>query len=69
MMSLGTQKTVLLSNNYWKANLQTLGVIIDYVETMTHILSSLPEKYENIVKNLEEKLDYDIDMLTIEIIR
>ena len=35
---------------------------------MTHILSNIPEEYENIVENLEYKLDDDIDMLIIEII-
>ena len=33
-----------------------------------HVLSNLPEEYENIVENLEEKLDDNIDMLTIQII-
>ena len=49
-------------------DLQKLGVIVDDVEMMTHILSSLPEEYEIVVENLEEKLDDDIDTLTIEII-
>ena len=35
---------------------------------MTHILSNLPEEYENIFENLEKELDYYIDMLTIKII-
>ena len=33
---------------------------------MTHIISNLPEEYENIVENLEDKLHNDIAMLTIE---
>ena len=33
---------------------------------MTHILSNLPEEYENIVENLEDKLDENIDMLPIK---
>ena len=33
---------------------------------MTHILSNLPEEYDSIVENLEEKVDDDIDMLTIK---
>ena len=33
---------------------------------MTHVLSSLPELYKNIVGNLENKLDDDIDTLTIK---
>ena len=49
-------------------DLQKLGVIVDDDEMMTHILSSLPEEYEIVVENLEEKLDDDIDTLTIEII-
>ena len=36
---------------------------------MTHILSNLTELYKNIVGNIEDKLDYDIDMLTIKIFR
>ena len=36
---------------------------------MTHILFSLPEEYNNSVENLEDKLDYFIDMLTIKIIQ
>ena len=47
-------------------NLRKLGVIIDDVKMMTHILSNLTEEYENIVETLEEELDNDIDMLTIE---
>ena len=43
-------------------------VIIDNVEMMTHILSNLTEGYYNIVKNMEDELYEDIDMLTIEII-
>ena len=46
-----------------------MGVIIDYVEMMIHILSNISEEYENIVENLEDELDKDIDMLTIEIIQ
>ena len=33
---------------------------------MTHILSKIPELYKNIVENIENKLDDDIDMLTIK---
>ena len=43
-------------------------VIIDDVEIMAHIVINLPEKYYNIIENLEGKLDDDIDMLTIKII-
>ena len=35
---------------------------------MAHILSNLPEEYENIVENVEDSLDDDIDLLTIKII-
>ena len=35
---------------------------------MAHIVINLPEKYYNIIENLEGKLDDDIDMLTIKII-
>ena len=35
---------------------------------MTHILSNLPEYYDNIVENLEYRLDDDIHMLAIKII-
>ena len=49
-------------------DLRKLGFIIDDVEIMTHILSNLPEEYENIFENLEKELDYYIDMLTIKII-
>ena len=49
-----------------RGNLRKLGVMIDDVEVMTHILSNIPEDYENIFQNLEYKLDYGIDMLTIE---
>ena len=43
--------------------------IIDDAEMMTHLLSILLEEYWNIVKNLEDKLDDDIDSLTINRIR
>ena len=33
---------------------------------MTQILYNLSEEYNNIVKNLEDKLDVNINMLTIE---
>ena len=33
---------------------------------MTHILSKLSEEYENVVENLEDRLDDDIDMLIIK---
>ena len=46
-----------------------MGVIIDYVEMMTHILSKLTEEYKNIVENIQDYLDEDIDPLTIERIR
>ena len=49
-----------------RGNLRKLGVIIDDVEIMTHILSILPEEYENIVENFEEKLDDRICSLTID---
>ena len=47
---------------------QKLGVIIDDLKTMIHVLSNLPEKYEKIVEILEEKSDDGIDMLTIKTI-
>ena len=46
-----------------------MGFIIDDAEMMTHLLSILLEEYWNIVKNLEDKLDDDIDSLTINRIR
>ena len=33
--------------------LQKLGVIIDDVEMMTHILSNIPEEYKNIIETLK----------------
>ena len=42
--------------------------MIDDVEMMTHILSNLPEEYNNIVENLEYELDDEIGMLNLEII-
>ena len=50
-----------------RGDLRKLGVIIDDVEMMTHILSSLTEEYESIVENLGYELDDDINLLTIEI--
>ena len=35
-------------------DLRKLGFIIDDVKMMTHILSNLPEEYENIVENLKD---------------
>ena len=49
-----------------RGNWRKLGVIIDDAEMTTHILSNIPENYENIVENLEDELDDNIDMLTIE---
>ena len=40
--------------------LQKLGVRLYYVELVAHKLSNLPEKYENIVENLENELDDDM---------
>ena len=51
----------LLRGNLWK-----LGVLIDDVLMMTHILYNLPEEYYNIFETLEDELYDDIDMLTIE---
>ena len=51
-----------------RGELQKLLVIIDNVKMMNHIISNLPRQYENIVKNLEYKLDDKIDMLMIKII-
>ena len=45
-----------------------MEVFIYDVEIMTHILYNLPEEYKNIIENLEDELDDDNDMLTIEII-
>ena len=36
---------------------------------MTHILSNLPEEYDNNVENIEYELDDEDDLLTIKIIR
>ena len=44
-----------------------MGVIIDDVEVMAQILSNLPEEYKDIVENLEDRLNDNIDMLTIKI--
>ena len=46
-----------------------MGIIIDDVEMMTHILSNLTEEYNNTIENIEDELDDNIDMLTIKIIR
>ena len=51
-----------------RGDLRKLGFIIDDVEMMTHIISNLPEGYENIVENLEEELYDDVGPLTIEMI-
>ena len=51
-----------------RGKLQKLGSIIDNVEMMTHIMSKLPGKYENIAENLDNESDNKIDMVTIEII-
>ena len=40
-----------------RVDLQKLGIIVDDVEIMTHIMSNLPEEYDNIVENLKEELD------------
>ena len=48
--------------------LRKLDVQIYNFKTMTHILSNLPEKYQNIPKFMEDKLDDDYDPLTIKII-
>ena len=36
----------------FRGDLRKLGVIIDNVEMMTHILSNLPEEYNNMIGNL-----------------
>ena len=51
-----------------RVKLQYLGYIIDNVEMMSHIMSKLPGKYENIAENLDNESDNKIDMVTIEII-
>ena len=43
-----------------------MGVNIDGVVIITHILSNLREEYKNIIENFEDRLDCDIYMLTIE---
>ena len=43
-----------------------MGVIVDDVGMMTHILSNLPEEYNKIIENIEDGLDYDIDPLAIK---
>ena len=42
---------------------------MDYMETMTHILSNLYEEYKNTVENIEDGLNDNINPLTIERIR
>ena len=36
------------------------------MEIVTYIISKLPEAYENVTKNLENKLDDNNDLLTIK---
>ena len=49
-----------------RGDLLKLEVIIDDVEIMNHIVSNQPEEYKNTAEVLEDELDDDIDMLTIE---
>ena len=37
-----------------------------YTEVTAHILSNWPKWYENILENLEEKMDDNVDPLTIK---
>ena len=62
--------------DYWITDLESLrsdlwilGFKIDGVKIMTQLLSNLPEEYKNIIENLEYKLDNDINLLAIKIIR
>ena len=52
-----------------RCDLQKLGIIIDDVEMMTHVLSNLTEEYKNVVETFEKKMDDDINILTMERIR
>ena len=49
-----------------RGDLRKLGVIIDDVKIMNHIMSTLPEEYEETVEKIEGKLDDDIVILNIE---
>ena len=52
-----------------RGDLRKLDVKIDGSEMMTHILSNLPEEYQNIVEILEYGLDDDSNTLNIKRIR
>ena len=43
-----------------------MGTIIYDVEMMTHIVYNLSGEYKNIIENLENELDDDIYMFSIE---
>ena len=49
-----------------RVNLPSLGVVIDDVKIMTHIVTNLPEENQNILENIEEYLYDNIDTLTIK---
>ena len=49
-----------------RGDLRKLDVQIDDSEVMTHILSNLPEEYQNIVETIEYKLDYEENPLAID---
>ena len=51
-----------------RGDLQKWGVIIDHLEMMTHSMSNLPEEYDNIIRNHEDKLLDNIYPLPMEII-
>ena len=49
-----------------RGKIRELRVIIDDTEIITHIMPNLPEEYENSNENLKDKLNDEIDMLTIK---
>ena len=51
-----------------RRNLQKLGVDIDDVEMMIHIISNPPKEFEKIIEILADKLYDNIDLSKIEII-
>ena len=65
---------VTKDQEYWITNiellrgdLKKLGVNIDDVEVMNHIMSNLSKQHKRIIEIIKDKLDNHIDMLIIEI--
>ena len=43
-----------------------MNLHIDKIENMTHILSNLPESYNDFEENIKDKMDDDVDILSIK---